>query len=545
MKKYISIIFAAAVTAFTMTSCNKEGVSDIQSASEKSFVFTATQEPVTKTALDGLNVIWSVGDKVRLFFKKQDETTGKVDAACSKVDHDGTATFEANIPEDAILDEMYAVYKPNDSGDPFVVKDDGKNINSNRVKFQKVQTAVLNGFDPAAAPMAAHYEKSEGGAKPSFYFRNLASFVKLTISGAVSVKFENGNLKTGSYYWGLRQEGEGEKAYYSLSTADNPQEGVTLNAPDGGVLNGTYYIAVPPFKTTSELSLTFTSEGGDTKTLSNTAAFEIIRGQIINLGTFHPFGKQFGVDKIGIQEVASDLTYFVFNVTGDVAWTATADNGAAISPASGSGAEQVTVTIPENTSSEARDYVVTVTTEDTDIPESGRTKSFTIRQAGKVVGVMFGHKWATTNYNAVKAAYTADNTTSQFEVNMMTVTYTPGSNSIAANESSKGGYYLRGNALKVTFMAGEAGDAMLSFRVRIAKPSAGKTRSIYVKKNDVQVTKITHSDDSADLWESYEVPVNDVEVGDVILIDCSGSGNNGIFMNDANPISWNRKSEAN
>lgn len=533
MKKYISILFAA-LSAFAVASCKKAQLSDIQPAEGKTFLFTATQENATKTGLDGLKVVWVEGDIVKLYFKQEDGTTGNRNATLVSVKEDGSATFKAEIPEGANLDAMYAVFQPKD-GDPFEVKDAGKGVNKGRIVYQKSQTAVLNGFDPSAAPMVARYEKTANGEEPSFSFKNMASFVKLTVSGAKSVVFQGAKMVTGSYYWGLTQEGS---VKISQSSADNPQEGVTLNAPEGEVLNGTYYIAVPPFDTEAGLTLKFTAEGGEERTLANTTAFAIKRNQVINLGTFNPFGKTFGVNKSGVQEVEAATTSFAFNVTGNVAWTATVDNGASLSTSEGTGAANVTVTLPENTTTDAKNYVVTVTTDDSEIPAEGRTKTFTICQAGVVVGVKFGHAWKTADYNAIKAVYTADATTTTFEQNMMTVTYSPGSNSIAANESSKGGYYLRGANLKATFVAGEAGDAVLSFRVRIAKPSAGNTRSIYVRKNGTQVAKITHNDSTADLWESYQVAVNGVEVGDVILIDCSGSGNNGLFMNDTYSVSW-------
>ena len=51
------------------------------------------------------------------------------------------------------------------------------------------------------------------------------------------------------------------------------------------------------------------------------------------------------------------------NVSGNVAWTASATNGATINPASGSGAGTITVTIPENTSTtNTASYSVTVST---------------------------------------------------------------------------------------------------------------------------------------------------------------------------------------
>lgn len=63
-----------------------------------------------------------------------------------------------------------------------------------------------------------------------------------------------------------------------------------------------------------------------------------------------------------------------FNVTGDVAWTATAsDTALTLDNASGTGAATVGVTVPENTVSEKRSFTVTVST-----TEDVVTKSYTV-----------------------------------------------------------------------------------------------------------------------------------------------------------------------
>ena len=65
------------------------------------------------------------------------------------------------------------------------------------------------------------------------------------------------------------------------------------------------------------------------------------------------------------------------NITGNVAWTASATNGATVSPASGNGEGAVTVTIPTNTEQTAASYDVTVSTT-ADVEQ--KTYTFTVNQ---------------------------------------------------------------------------------------------------------------------------------------------------------------------
>ena len=62
------------------------------------------------------------------------------------------------------------------------------------------------------------------------------------------------------------------------------------------------------------------------------------------------------------------------NVKGNVSWTATATNGATLSANSGKGEKTITVSIPENTASDTKEWTVTVSTE-----EAAATKSFEIK----------------------------------------------------------------------------------------------------------------------------------------------------------------------
>ena len=84
----------------------------------------------------------------------------------------------------------------------------------------------------------------------------------------------------------------------------------------------------------------------------------------ITWGTADPNRPRFDAEIVGDADIEADVTTGTVQVTGNVAWTATATNGATLSPASGTGEATITVTMPENESyTESASYVVTVSTE--------------------------------------------------------------------------------------------------------------------------------------------------------------------------------------
>ena len=113
----------------------------------------------------------------------------------------------------------------------------------------------------------------------------------------------------------------------------------------------------------------------------------ITRFDVTQEGNYVPVEpKEFGVSTNAI-DVEADATTATFKVTGEVAWTVTSSNEAfTVSPASGEGEADVTVTFPANESAEAVVAEITVATEDPGakpktqtvvITQATATKSFT------------------------------------------------------------------------------------------------------------------------------------------------------------------------
>lgn len=113
----------------------------------------------------------------------------------------------------------------------------------------------------------------------------------------------------------------------------------------------------------------------------------ITRFDVTQEGNYVPVErKDFGVSTTAI-DVEADVTTATFKVTGEVAWTVTSSNEAfVVSPASGEGEADVTVTFPANETAEAVVAEITVATEDPGakpkaqtvvITQASATKSFT------------------------------------------------------------------------------------------------------------------------------------------------------------------------
>ena len=113
----------------------------------------------------------------------------------------------------------------------------------------------------------------------------------------------------------------------------------------------------------------------------------ITRFDVTQEGNYVPVEpKEFGVS-INAIDVEADATTATFKVTGEVAWTVTSSNEAfTVSPASGEGEKDVTVTFPANETAEAVVAEITVATEDPGakpktqtvvITQASATKSFT------------------------------------------------------------------------------------------------------------------------------------------------------------------------
>ena len=99
------------------------------------------------------------------------------------------------------------------------------------------------------------------------------------------------------------------------------------------------------------------------------------------------------INETSIGSAAAELTLKVF---GDVDWTVSATNGATVNPASGNGIGEVSVSIPANTTSEEKNYTVSVATT---ASVSNNPITLTIKQGGQD-----GSEWVATPLAQITAS---------------------------------------------------------------------------------------------------------------------------------------------
>ena len=144
-----------------------------------------------------------------------------------------------------------------------------------------------------------------------------------------------------------------------------------------------------------------------------------------------------GADESLSLTVPATTTSKTINVTGNVAWTAAASEGATVDPASGEGAGTVTVSFPANTDPAPKDYTVVVSTDNAAIIAAGGDEYvFTITQeaaSGELTATIDFSEQEYANGEEVVTA-TADG---------VTFTFDKGTNSTAPK------YYNTGTAVRM------------------------------------------------------------------------------------------------
>ncbi len=301
-------------------------------------------------------------------------------------------------------------------------------------------------------------------------------------------------------------------------TASVTGDGVSLSPASG---NGSQEVTVnmPQNETDESLQYVINVKSLDSEAVSTSATFTIEQKT----------QKHMDISKSGVVTVGADVTSLQFNVSANVAWTATVTGeGAMVSPASGSSDAALMVSFPANASEEeSLDYLVTLTTDSPAVEE--KVKSFTIRQSPKENGTKFGTQW--------KSAYITSWSQSGFAANVdFTTSGLTCKTSGSLTTGTKG--YMRGN-YTVSFTVGESGTGVLTFRARLAGSGSGKTMTVKQKSGSVENTVYSRKE-TTDITDDYSIEIMVVK-GDVITISASGSNNHQLYCGDTYPICWTKK----
>lgn len=166
-------LFSAAAIALLAVACTKEQPV-IENVSSDGLKVTASVEQPggdTKTSLDGLNVKWTVGDKIKL-------TNGTQTAIYQATTAATTTTF-TKVSGDALPDGDVYAYYPADNATAF-------SAGTFTATIPAVQAYTAEGFADGVNPMTA--KGTISGGTVALSFKNVMAFVKLQISDSGSGK---------------------------------------------------------------------------------------------------------------------------------------------------------------------------------------------------------------------------------------------------------------------------------------------------------------------------------------------------------------------
>ncbi len=394
MKKLFNYILA--ISAVCAVSCEKEGLEKaISSESERIYKTITVTIPETKTEMDGLTMKWSADDKINVIAK----TTGNQATFTLKSGDEGktSAVFEGTIDAaDAGETVFYAVYPDvNVTVTDGIMTFAGTSSGGHRAYFSSgtKAKAIVNGYDPAFAPMFA-----VGDASLDFAFKLGFSLIK--------VKVHTNNVRTIKIFTDKDSRLDGRPSY-NVSTGettgvDSAQKLIECQPAGDGVFStgATDYYYIPVLagyssKIIKNTGVVVTYIDTDAQETSKTTQSLLNKyfeaGHIYNFGD--PFAPSITAADVNIAKDATGGTItFTVNdpITGGVLTAATPTAGKTNTISSFAlgavGDGTVAFTCAANTESSAKKAYVTLTytyntsetvTKDVVITQAGLSTTYT------------------------------------------------------------------------------------------------------------------------------------------------------------------------
>lgn len=491
MKKIYAV--SLAMMALVIASCNKESNIEIpvEESAVKTFVVQAPQS--TKTTVDGVEVKWAAGDKIRVFGYTDSETKGEATFVLKSGAGSSTAVFELEDGQSlATYDNYYAIY-PSSVPSAYSASDgitvtSGLNVTA--------QAAVENGFDPAFAIMTA---KADGEGKLAF--RHGASYFKVTIPDDGITKVELTFGKNAAQ----------KRPFYNAddgSIRANNGGAAVIAATGSFVKGSSYYIAAIPNTANKMVSLKLAmTKGGAENSLTSTNSkldAKITLGEVYNLGTpaisFDPSISPDTPSKLEADATAGSFTYSVLNPDGVSVVSAVKKSGDWITSVDDSVEGTISFTCTANTGDE-RTGVITLSypgADDVDV---------TVTQKAVGAGIE-EHEYIFCLNGSGTVTQTADGASGSF----FTVT---GSSKLACSASGYfgvTGYEIAGNTY--TYAKKIDGSNNVSFTTRAGYTTTARfyaasrntnttaTMNFITGSTKVKILSLTWTDNKADLIDS-------------------------------------------
>lgn len=268
MKKLSNILLAALVLV-AAASCNKETNQEIPENNGKVTVLTAYADNgiVSKTTLDGVNVVWSASDVITAF-----DAAGKCYNSTETQILENGSIAKFSVPTEEPLFAVYPAYE------------EGAEVEMANGKITATiptrQNAINNTFDNGA-----NVEVAKITDKDNIKFKNVGGLVAVKVKGTthniISIKIADaaGAFKmTGTVTAGFDTDGN--------VVVDEIAEGESFVDLTGDITAGeTYYAVIAP-GIYEGVTITFTDEDGNTATYTKKTDLEVERNSNQIIGGF-------------------------------------------------------------------------------------------------------------------------------------------------------------------------------------------------------------------------------------------------------------------
>ena len=289
MRNKIYIGLAALMAGLLSTACVdriepsflNDNAKNEETAVENTMVFQATLEQndaETKTSLDGLNVVWTAGDEIRVF--NAATPTGAVFTLSG-----GAGTANGSFSGEAIGDgPYYAIYPASAAAavNPFTA--DPLQI---KAMIPTSQTYVEGSFGNGANIAIA---KSDG-VTTNLSFKNVLGVVSFTLKGTATIKEVNLYTRGSEVLNGAVTIGnlDGNPTAALTDTPTESNQRISLSCGDGVLLNNgdgvTFYVAVPAVNLASGFFVEFIDKA-NTAMIKGSSTVALNRSKIRKMPVF-------------------------------------------------------------------------------------------------------------------------------------------------------------------------------------------------------------------------------------------------------------------
>jgi len=290
MNKNSLIVPALLAGTMAFSSCGSDAIIQDESrpyaqpSAQGTMTFTATtgEEADTRASLDGLDIVWNVGDAISLFSSADLTVNNKLTLTA------GEGTASGSFKGDCAKGTEYFAFYPYNAGNKFEKASPNVPKDLYTIVWDGLQqTAVDGSFDPRTPMLARTVGVEEGATSVPLQFKNVLSFVKLTTdftcrSITLTSKNNKEYLAAKQLVFDIPATGVPTlftKIEYSHSLA-------LQGADDALIAAGTYYIAVLPGTLSQGFELTFTgiNDSDLTQTRSTSKSVTLNRSEVLNLG---------------------------------------------------------------------------------------------------------------------------------------------------------------------------------------------------------------------------------------------------------------------